>query len=77
MLALFSMAGRLCWKTREIWIGHTMKSRSRGVFSDFWELNAKCEIVGSFLAVVLQWKSPLLQKIIGSNRRLKKSKMIK
>ena len=72
MLALFSMAGRLCWKTREIWIGHTMKSRSSEGGSDFWELDAKCENVGSFLAVVVQRKNPLLQKIIGSNCRLKK-----
>ena len=57
MLLLFSMAGRLCWKTREIWIEHTMKSRSNGGVSDFWELNAKCEIVVSFLAVVLQRKT--------------------
>ena len=57
MLSLFSMADRLCWKTREIWIEHTMKSRSNGGVSDFWELNAKCEIVVSFLAVVLQRKT--------------------
>ena len=28
-----------------------------GLDTDFWEVNAKCEIVGSFLAVVLQRKT--------------------
>ena len=69
--AVFNGRQTLLENSRDLDWTHNDVSQQWGV-SDFWKLNAKCGNVGSFLAVLLQRESPLLQKIIGSNCRLKK-----
>ena len=69
--AVFNGRQTLLENSRDLdWTNNEVSQQWGG--SDFWELDAKCENVGSFLAVVVQRKNNLLQKIIGSNCRLKK-----
>ena len=56
-VAVFNGRQTLLENSRDLDWTHNQVSQQWGGGSDFWELNANCEIVGSFLAVVLQRKT--------------------